>query len=662
MGASPAQQPSGPSSVTPTAGGLPAPIVRRKPVVNIFNSKRKPPVRKAPPPTQQKPNPPVRALDGAPAQSLAIGATDAAPPAGEAGTYDEYPIYITKDPVTTTGQRFHVAKLQARFDETTKETVQVNPFDEKDFVRPLRLHRRFARDKMEALEQSDAAGADDKERELMSARRAERQAEREENQKLIAPSGSDPVKAGKKKPSKKVEEGRDNSDPVRQKRQQLRYEEARPWHLEDFESKNIWVGSYEQALSEGSLMFKVEPSGFRVVPIEKWYKFTQTNKVNAMDPEEAEKHMNKKFNVGRWAMKTQPGGTGMKQEYQIMQRRPVTRPTRDDEDDGPIWGDDTGDFQADRDMLDMEFNDEFQDDDEGALFQDFDGEDGKEIEARLRLEMREAGLGGTGVKDEEIDTYEEERKKQEVEQAEAKKQKRARRLLRKNEHQGQYETDESDLDPYADSDDSEDSEEEREREEEQKKEEAKRWANGDKSGASSRGTNTPSGRPEKRTKRPGSADASEASGNESSRKRVKGANGAAIPATHGSARSLSPDAAKSTLGAGSGSDTDTSRKGRTKLKLKNSPPGSPSTGTPAGSRAGSPTPGGKPKAKKPVASSKPFPTLEEIRAAIPADGIEVKQILDIFRPRLGAKGKEFIALVKQAGVTDKITGKIVPKA
>ncbi|KAK4619498.1 Transcription initiation factor IIF subunit alpha [Fulvia fulva] len=658
MSASPAQLPSGPNSVTPTTGGPPAPVVRRKPAVNIFNSKKKPPVRKAPPPAQQKPTPAGRAPNRAPAQASTNGATNAAPPADDPSAYEEYPIYIMKDPALTGGQRFHVAKLQAKIDEQTKESVLVSPFDEKDLVRPLRLHRRFARDKME-VEQSDAAGADDKERELMSARRAERQAEREENQKLIAPSGGDPAKAGKKKPSKKVEEGRDDSNPVRQKRSQLRYEEARPWHLEDFEGKNIWVGSYEQALSERSMMFRVEDGGFRVVPLEKWYKFTQTNKINAMDPEEAEKHMAKKFNVGRWAMKTQPGGVGVKSEEQVMQRRPM-RMSRD-EDDGPIWGDDNGDFQADRDMLDMEFNDEFQDDDEGALFQDIEGEDGKEIEARLRLEMREAGLGGTGVKDEEIDTYEEERKKQEAEQAEAKKQRRARRLLRKNEHQAQYDTDDSELDPYA-SEDSEDSDEERAREEEQKKEEAKKMLNGEKSGASSRGTNTPSGRPEKRTKRPGSADASEASGNESSRKRVKGANGAAIPATQGSGRSLSPDAAKSSRAAGSGSDTDTSRQARTKLKLKNSPPGSPSTGTPAGSRAGSPAPGGKPKAKKPAEPAKPFPTLEEIRVAIPAQGIEVKELLHIFRPRLGQRGKEFIALVKQAGTTDKSTGRVIPRA
>ena len=48
-----------------------------------------------------------------------------------------------------------------------------------------------------------------------------------------------------------------------------------------------------------------------------------------------------------------------------------------------------------------------------------------------------------------------------------------------------------------------------------------------------------------------------------------------------------------------------------------------------------------------------FPTLEEVRAAIPPAGIEIKALVGLFKPRVGQRISEFIALVKSAGVQDK---------
>ncbi|KAK4496033.1 hypothetical protein PRZ48_013302 [Zasmidium cellare] len=667
MSASPAQAPSGPNSVTPTTGGPPAPMMRKKPPVNIFNTGKKKPIKRPPGQRPVVPGQTNGARQNAsqqqsnhPSNSSFNGPTNPAPPTTDDNDYTDYPIVISKRALNAAGQRFHALKLHSRKDKNGK-LIEVSPFDESQFVKPLRLHRRYARDKMEAAEQSDAAGGmDDKEREAMSARRAERQAEREENQKLIAPTGGDSHRPMKRKQQKKVEEGRDDSNPVRQKRQKLRYEEARPWHLEDFEGKNVWVGSYEEALSERSIMMQPDVNVFRMVPVEKWYRFIETNKVKSMDPEEAEKIMQKKVGVGRWGLNTQKANEEQRREEHIA-RAKALRAKREEDDDRRAFGGDEGDFQADRDMLDMEFKDEFQDDDEGMLFQGDEGEDEREIEQKIWLEMRNAGLGGTGVKDEDLDPEEEERRKAEEERKEKDKTKQLRKQLMKKEHQIQYGSDDEDFD----SDDS-DEEEQRKKEEQEKEEAAKKagQVNGDKSGSSTRGTNTPSGRPEKRPgstlgKRPGSPDVSDLSGNESSRKKIKSVNGSATAA----GRALSPDMAKNKVrsggGSGSGSDTDTSR-GR-KIKVKNSPPGSPSSNTPNGSRSGTPAGGSRAQSPKSNGGAKSFPTLEEVRAAIPPDGIEIKTLVGQFKSQVAGRSTEFIALVKAAGIQNKANGRIMQK-
>lgn len=118
--------------------------------------------------------------------------------------------------------------------------------------------------------------------------------------------------------------------------------------------------------------------------------------------------------------------------------------------------------------------------------------------------------------------------------------------------------------------------------------------------------------------------------------------------------------ARSAGGSGSGSDTDTSR-GRPKIKLKNSPPGSPSAITPTGSRSGTPAAGSRAQSPKPNGGSRAFPTLEEVRAAIPPDGVEIKTLVGQFKTQVAGRSAEFIALVKAAGIQDKMTGKIMQK-
>ena len=106
-------------------------------------------------------------------------------------------------------------------------------------------------------------------------------------------------------------------------------------------------------------------------------------------------------------------------------------------------------------------------------------------------------------------------------------------------------------------------------------------------------------------------------------------------------------------GYGSGSETDsTRRKAKKGLPLK-SQPGSPRDGTPSGtpsaSRAGSPA----------LAT---LPTLDEVKAALPEEGIAITTLVKLFKGRVFKEQTPFfISLVKQAGKQDPITKMIHPK-
>jgi len=458
--------------------------------------------------------------------------------------YTDYAVYISKKDIEE-GMRYHGFKFNVRVGEN-KQPPTIDPYDASQFTRPVRLHRRYARDKQETGQPSDAPpGIDDKERELYNARRAERQAEREANQALIAPTGTLTKKAqGKKKNQKVVEDVYYNeSNPRQQKAAQLRYEETKPWHLEDYDGKNTWIGTYQEPMSSSSVLLTVDMTQgcFRMTPIERWYKFTPTNRLDSMTAEEAEKYMSAGVKPDRWFLKTQVGAEEAKQhEAKVKRERTLAMKKAEAvEDNGYAAVKDEGEFyNPDKDDLDFEFNDEFQDDDEGAMFGNLEEDEAKDIERRIREEMREANISAPGLKNTEMDFDEEETRQKMEERAQRKREKRMKKQLIKKERKMEYE-DDSEENPYSESSDSEDSDEERERLESERKEEEERkaaLANGDKSGASTKGNNTPSSRAEKKDqsrltanlKRPGSPNLSDASGTES-RKKAKGTHGQALP-------------------------------------------------------------------------------------------------------------------------------------
>lgn len=165
------------------------------------------------------------------------------------------------------------------------------------------------------------------------------------------------------------------------------------------------------------------------------------------------------------------------------------------------------------------------------------------------------------------------------------------------------------------------------------------------------GTDTPSSRAEKHAnndpairtkasmsnlKRPGSPNLSEASGSESSHKRIKKEH-----ASSSSSGRMSPTASLR-RNAGSGSDTEASGTERRPKKVR--PHGSLAAspnGTPSASRSGTP-----------VAATADIPTADEIKAVVPPQGISIGDLIAMFRERIPkARSKEFIAAVKEVAHT-----------
>lgn len=126
------------------------------------------------------------------------------------------------------------------------------------------------------------------------------------------------------------------------------------------------------------------------------------------------------------------------------------------------------------------------------------------------------------------------------------------------------------------------------------------------------------------------------------------------------------------VGSGAGSDTDAaiysdggvmsdgSKAKRIKLKMSSSSAGgrSPPTMTPqGGSRSGSPRPSVAPASRTPAA----FPTLQEIRDAIPVEGISIAALISRFQhPK--ERRTEFINQVKEVSRFDKETKLLMPKS
>ncbi|ORY14314.1 hypothetical protein BCR34DRAFT_479806 [Clohesyomyces aquaticus] len=587
--------------------------------------------------------------------------------------------------------RHHVMRLQ--YNQAKDGSDILNP---EHFTPPLRLHRRDPRappsgagahfvedDTAEDLEES-------KERERLEILKEERRKIREENQAKIAPSATKKTPAFQKKTEQKY---RPDDTPEAEKRRLLRYEETLPWHLEDFENKQTWVGTYESELSETHIMLSGATDEHRgmymqMVPLERWYRFSAKGKVKGYTADEADVVWKKtEDKVPQFMAKLE--ANSVKAEKQERQRllkggpAPTKMRTRigggaDDEGALPQQrrGDDDAPIikrEADADDIDFNLEEDFADDEEG-LNGLFEGDEADIKDAAEKLKRDHLAASVFELRNEEEVYREEEQEKREREEKK-KLEKSLRKALTKREKNYDFES--SDSNPYESSSESDtDSETERQRakEEEERKaaEQNGKATEGDKpaSGTSTKGTTTPSGSHKpvdlNKKKRPGSPNLSEASGNESSRKKHKKNKKHGDGSRKTSLVHLSSSADLSRRGAASGSDsemTDAGKKKKHTLKIKGLG-GSPS-GSPGGSRAGSPAASqvngsraGSPAAQP---SQTRLPSATEIYKALPAEGMTIQGLINIFKDRVDKSNTQlFIRLVKAVSSFDKQRSWLIP--
>jgi transcription initiation factor TFIIF subunit alpha len=344
--------------------------------------------------------------------------------------------------------RFHTARFGSK--------KEINPADQNEFVRPVSLHRRDPRQppagrqgKDEDIPMEDVM--DDKEREKQEIARAAKDAQRAADLAQIAPSGNNAsalaqkkYKSAKNEKTTKVYKLAQTAED--QKASELRYEEALPWHLEDAENKHTWVGSYEAALSDTNVVLVKSVDGekvYRMIPIEKWYKFMPKNMFKTFSIEEAEAQMAKKVQLSRWARRTE------EKKADELKNEKVKR-----EFFGPyskVSGEKKNmrrDEAKDQDELDFNTEDLFHDDDEAAAPEPDNDEESKEAQERIKREMMGANLGIAG----EVDELEVDRELEEIrKEQEARKQfgKDILKKLIKREKNYTYE-DDDDKNPYDD--------------------------------------------------------------------------------------------------------------------------------------------------------------------------------------------------------------------
>lgn len=447
MSASPSGLSNG-QTPTPKGAGPPGFIRRPKPV-DPLRPRKKPvrrPVGQAPrqPPRQPPTGPPNGLAPARPpnpyAQNgLAPPQVNGVRPVGwtitpEPGQYQDYPLLTTKRALRE-GLRYHVARFASK--------KNVDPADQNDFTRPVLLHRRDPRQpppgKVAKEEDIPDEPIDSKEREKLEALKAEKDRQKAEDLAQIAPTGNNAAAMAQKKNQpfrneKTTQVHRLDKTAEEKKASDLRYEEALPWHIEDADNKNTWVGNYEAALSGVNVIFAIDGPCFRMIPIEKWYKFSAKPTFKVFTIEEAEAQMSKKVKESRWVMKTDEEKNALRdaaESKRMTQMFTVKGETS-------TFKSSTKRETEDMDELDFAADDLFQDDDEQPGFDPENDEDAKDAKVKIKREQLGANLFGDADEHEVDALFEEEQREKDLTKKEGKG---TRKALKKRERNLNYDSD-----------------------------------------------------------------------------------------------------------------------------------------------------------------------------------------------------------------------------
>jgi hypothetical protein len=344
------------------------------------------------------------------------------------------------------GLRLHMMKLS-----TPKlDSKPIDPTDDDQFARPVTLQRRDPRQPAAAreikVEEPERPPMDEQEAERLEKVKAEKEAQKAIDQAKIAPVAKDNnPKPKKKNKEEKTQFHRTHKTEAARKEAELRYEEALPWHLEDADGKNVWVGEYIASLSGNQVAFRIDGSSFRMVPLEKFYKFTSKPAFKPLSIDEAEDFMGKKMDVGRWVMK----GEEKKAEQAELEatRRLLGASGRMVKTESSTFKAASRAEKMEHDDLDVS-GDEFQDDDEATTFERNNDEDEKDSKERIRREQLGANLFGEGD-EKEVERELNEELKEELERR--KYGKSTKKALIKRDREDVYESDDSEDNPWSSS-------------------------------------------------------------------------------------------------------------------------------------------------------------------------------------------------------------------
>lgn len=234
-----------------------------------------------------------------------------------------------------------------------------------------------------------------------------------------------------------------------QNKRKLRYEEYYPWVIEDYTGENVFVGSYEAGSTESThVLFVFDKNCFKMVPAEKVYKFTPRNKYATLTLEEAEARMEKNLSAPRWLMKhMDEGGESSDMRFRrnggeagsFASQPPHLNRMR------TVQG---GTHDRDSDHDDLDFEEEFADDEEAPIM-DGDEEENKLLEKKIKKEMLKAAhfdgqLDAGDDSDDDLNDLFEVEKSRKVD----KEGKKLKKVLNKTEG-AVYESDNEESNPYV---------------------------------------------------------------------------------------------------------------------------------------------------------------------------------------------------------------------
>ncbi|KAI7861830.1 hypothetical protein BDF14DRAFT_1863800 [Spinellus fusiger] len=222
---------------------------------------------------------------------------------------------------------------------------------------------------------------------------------------------------------------------------ELKEQEQRPWILEDYDGQNSFTGTLEGGQRSDYVFFVLTENGFKVVPVDRWYKFQPKRTYRTLTLEEAEEQLKKqqKREQNRWMMMkrdkqeaVEERGT-RQQKFKIVENGEAIRGGSDDESGKART-------REDSDVDDLDFDDVFQDDEEGGGEHEVEDEDIKDSKERVKKETRGYVPGG----EETVEQLDDEMNRLTSEG------KQMRKLVRDLEKNRAYESDEEG-DPYASS-------------------------------------------------------------------------------------------------------------------------------------------------------------------------------------------------------------------